>query len=358
MTHKDECWMRVALRQAAKAIGSTSPNPAVGAVIVKNNHLIAAGYHHKAGEAHAEIEALKAAGIDADGAEMYVTLEPCDHYGRTPPCTSAIINSGIKTVVIATEDPNSAASGGIKRLRQSGIAVRIGICRQAARKINEVFITNITKKRPFVVMKAAVTLDGQIAASAGDSGWISGHISRRYSKRLRARYDSILIGAKTAEIDNPVLAPYKKTEKFYRIILDGRLSLNYPNLLSQPDNLIIFCSNEIDDAKHKSIDKKIIIKKVDSSKGMLDIKQVLSAIFKMGIMSVFVEGGSRIHRSFLEKQLYDKAFIFIAPKFMGGSGVPLFQGKGADFMKNTVTLKKTECRKIGKDIVMSGYFDV
>jgi len=266
--------------------------------------------------------------------------------------------NGIKTVVIATEDPNPTASGGIRRLRQSGITVKVGVCGQAARKINEVFITNATKRRPFVVMKAAVTLDGQIAAAAGDSSWISGHISRRYSKRLRARYDSILIGAKTAKTDNPVLMPYKKTGKFYRIILDGKLSLDYPNLLSQPDNLIIFCGNKTDNAKHKSIDKKIIIKKVDSDKGMLDIKQVLSAIFEMGIMSIFVEGGSHVHRSFLEKHLYDKAFIFIAPKFLGGSGIPLFQGKGADFMKNAVTLKKTECRKIGKDMVMSGYFDV
>ncbi|GMT43600.1 MAG: riboflavin biosynthesis protein RibD [bacterium] len=356
--HKDEYWMRIALRQAAKAIGATSPNPAVGAVIVKNNRLIAAGYHHKAGEVHAEIEALKIAGIDADGAEMYITLEPCDHYGRTPPCTSAIINSGIKTVIIATEDPNPAAAGGIKRLRQSGITVKVGVCRQAARKINEVFITNVNRKRPFVVMKAAVTLDGQIATTAGDSGWISGHISRRYSKRLRARYDSILIGAKTAKSDNPVLMPYKKAGKFYRIILDGKLSLDYPNLLSQPDNLVIFCDNETDDAKHKSIDKKIIIKKINSNKGMLDIKQVLGTIFEMGIMSTFVEGGSLIHRSFLEKHLYDKAFIFIAPKFLGGSGIPLFQGKGVDFMKNAIILKKTECRKIGKDIVVSGYFDV
>ncbi len=356
--HKDEYWMRIALRQAAKAIGSTSPNPTVGAVIVKNNHLIAAGYHHKAGEAHAEIEVLRAAGIDAAGAKMYITLEPCDHYGRTPPCTSAIINSGIKTVVIAMEDPNSTASGGIKKLRQSGITVKVGVCGQAARKINEVFITNIIKRRPFVVMKAAVTLDGQIAAAAGDSSWISGHISRRYSKRLRARYDSILIGAKTAKIDNPVLAPYKKTEKFYRIVLDGKLSLNYPNLLSQPDNLVIFCDNKIDDVKYKSINKKIIIKKVDSCNDMFDIEQVLSTIFEMGIMSIFVEGGSRVHKSFLEKHLYDKAFIFIAPKFLGGSGIPLFHGKGADFIKNTVILKKTECRKIGKDMVMSGYFDV
>ncbi len=353
----DEYWMRFALRQALKAIGATSPNPMVGAVIVKNNRLIASGYHHKAGMPHAEIEALNAT-EDAKGATMYVTLEPCNHYGRTPPCTAAIAASGIKRAVIAARDPNPEAAGGIERLKKAGIEVKVGVCEKEARKINEVFITNVTKRRPFVVMKAATTLDGQIATSTGSSNWVTGDISRQYTKRLRSRYDSILIGANTARSDNPTLLPYKKSGKFYRIVFDSRLTLGYPNLLSNPENLIIFCDEKIDNSRLKLIDKRVIIKKVKSKNGKLDISEVLEALFKMGIMSVFVEGGANIHKSFLDERLYDKAFIFVAPKFLGGKGIPLFHGKGVDFMKDAIALKETVFRKIGKDLVISGYFDV
>jgi len=347
--------MRLALKQALKALGATSPNPMVGAVIVKNNRLIASGYHHKAGMPHAEIEALDTAG-DAKGATMYVTLEPCNHYGRTPPCAAAIAASGIKRAVIATRDTNPEAAGGIERLKKAGIEVKVGVCEKEARKINEVFITNVTKKRPFVVMKAAISLDGQIATITGSSNWVTGDISRQYSKRLRSRYDSILIGANTARSDDPTLLPYKKSGKFYRIVLDSRLTLGYPNLLSSPENLIIFCDEKIDNSRLKSIDKRIIIKKVKGKNGKLNIKEVLDALFQMEIMSIFVEGGSSIHKSFFDERLYDKAFIFVAPKFLGGKGIPLFQGKGVDFMKDAVALKETAFRKIGKDLVISGYF--
>lgn len=355
MSDFDKYWMTIALKEATKGIGKTSPNPVVGAVVVKNNRLISKGYHHSAGADHAEIEALKEAGKEAEGAKLYVTLEPCSHYGKTPPCTLSIIRQKIKTVIIAAGDPNPIAAGGIDRLRDANIEIKTGVCEEEAKKINELFFTCVTKRRPFILMKAAITLDGQLAGRRG-GGSITGNIAKRYVKRLRTRYDSILVGVDTAIKDNPTLLPYKKNGNFYRIILDAELKLGYPKLLENPKGLIIFCGYNADISRLDKLPKRIIVKQVQNNSGMLDIRQIVKYIYNMSIMSIMVEGGSAIHKSFLKENLYDKAIVFIAPKLLGGKGIPLFYGDGVNYLKDAVKLKKTQFSPIGEDIVVKGYF--
>ncbi len=352
---KDRYWMKIALKEAIKGIGKTSPNPVVGAIIVKNNRLISKGYHTHAGGDHAEIEALKKAGSAAEGSKLYVTLEPCNHYGKTQPCTLSIIKQKIKTVIIATRDPNPIAEGGINRLKDAGIEVAAGVCEKEAKKINEPFFTCIAKRRPFILMKAAITLDGQLADGTG-GGPITGSIARQYSKRLRARYDSILVGVGTAIRDNPMLLPYKKSGNFFRIIPDAELKLGYPKLLENPKGLIIFCGFNVNKSKLEKLNKDIVVKQVQNNNGMLNIRQIVKTLYNMGIMSIMVEGGSAIHKSFLTENLYDKGIIFIAPKLLGGKGIPLFNGNGVSLMKNASTLKKTQFVRIGEDLTVKGYF--
>jgi diaminohydroxyphosphoribosylaminopyrimidine deaminase/5-amino-6-(5-phosphoribosylamino)uracil reductase len=310
-----EKYMRLAIKLAKKADGMTSPNPLVGAVVVKNGSVVGMGYHRKAGLAHAEVNALKNAGPRAHGATLYVTLEPCDHFGRTPPCTSAIVKSGIKKVVIGMKDPNPLNNGrGIRRLRDNGIEAVTGILAAEAAAMNRPYVKFITKKMPYVTVKAAQTLDGKIATRSGDSKWISGDDSRLYVHRLRSKVDAVMVGANTVMKDDPtLLSKVPGAKQPIRIIVDGRAAI--------PAASKIFSSPKAPEV--------ILASSVSGRRQRIDLKKLLKALADKGIMHVLVEGGGELIAGLIEKDLVDRLLIFVAPKVVGGrSAITSVEGAG------------------------------
>lgn len=312
--------MRLALRLAERGRGRTSPNPMVGAVIVKRGKIRGTGYHKKAGLPHAEVYAIRKSARLCKGATLYVTLEPCSHFGRTPPCTDAIIESGIKRVVIAAADPNPLNNGnGIKRLRKKGIQVRVGMLEDEARRLNEVFFKYIRTRFPFVTVKVAQSLDGKIATKRGDSKWISSISSRRYAHRLRSEHDAVLVGAKTFLIDKP-----KLTNRLYPPLIE-----------KQP--------------------KKIIL---PSSKKRADLRKLMRRLGRAGITSVLIEGGGETIASALKAKIVDKVIFIIAPKIIGGRDAKTsVEGDGIELVNDAIGLKDIEINKMEKDIIITGYIN-
>lgn len=317
----DKEYLRQAFKLAEKGRGKTSPNPKVGAVIVKNNRVIGEGYHKKAGADHAEILAIKKAGGKAKGATLYLNLEPCCHHGRTGPCTERIISSGIKRVVFSLLDPNPLVNGeGALRLRKAGIKVTSGLLAKEAGRQNEVYVKFIKTGRPFVVLKLAQTLDGRIATSGGDSKWITGVKSRRLGHRLRAEYDAVAIGSGTVKADDPHLTVRDirgAGHNPYRIILSGRP--DFPESINLFKNnidmrTILATSRSYADKYHA---KNLIVWKVKKAKGRLVLDDFLKKAADFGICSMMIEGGSRLATSFIKEGLIDKYYIFVAPKIIG-----------------------------------------
>ncbi|MEK6528346.1 MAG: bifunctional diaminohydroxyphosphoribosylaminopyrimidine deaminase/5-amino-6-(5-phosphoribosylamino)uracil reductase RibD, partial [Nitrospirota bacterium] len=340
--------MQRALALAVKGKGRTSPNPAVGAVIVKNNKIIAKGYHKKAGTPHAEILSLKKAGAKARGATLYVNLEPCCHTGKkTPPCTKAIIKAGIKKVVTAMIDPNSKVSGrGIRELQNAGIETKVGIMRTEAKKLNEAFIKFITKKEPFVILKVAQSLDGKIATAKGESKWITGEDARKYVHKLRNEVDAVLVGIGTVKKDNPSLTcRIKGGRNPFRVVVDSSLSIPLnAKVLKHKDGKTIIAtislnsttppfkkggqrgifSKKISADYQKKIDLlrnrevQILTTKKDKN-GMVNLKSLMKKLAKLDISSVMIEGGSRINASAVSDGIVDKIMMFTASKIIGGT---------------------------------------
>jgi diaminohydroxyphosphoribosylaminopyrimidine deaminase/5-amino-6-(5-phosphoribosylamino)uracil reductase len=358
----DQYFMRLALREAKKGIGRTSPNPCVGAVIVKDGEVIAKGYHKKAGTPHAEINALRKAGNRAVGAEMYVTLEPCNHYGKTPPCSHAVAEAGIRRVVVGMEDPNPLVDGtGISYLRLKGIETTSGVLEQECRDINLPFIKNISSGLPFMVMKAGVSLDGKLNYSTGKPGWITGPQSGRKVHQLRNIYDAILVGSNTIKIDNPSLTtrlPRGKGKDPVRIILDRTLSIQSDSkALTSESNAPtwIFCSDEVDQAKITLFQQAgIKLFPVATHKGKLDLKAVCQCLGENGITSVLVEGGGAIHGGMLQQRIYDYAHLFVAPIFAGSDGVSLLEDCPVSGRENAVSLEDVRYSRMGNDMMVSG----
>ncbi|MCF7870818.1 MAG: bifunctional diaminohydroxyphosphoribosylaminopyrimidine deaminase/5-amino-6-(5-phosphoribosylamino)uracil reductase RibD [Candidatus Omnitrophica bacterium] len=355
MKERDIYFMEKAIRLAKKGVGSVSPNPLVGAVVVKNNKIISEGFHKKPGLAHAEAEALEKAGIYAQKAVLYVNLEPCCHFGRMPPCLDKIIKAGIKRVVIATKDPNPKVYGrSIKKLRDHNIEVTNGVCRDKAEKLNEVFFKNMKEKLPFVVAKAAQTLDGKIATSLGRSKWITTDKSRNFSRKLRDKYDAVLIGAETLRKDNPKLNGLKK--KPYKIIISSSLDLPKNSYIfkNSADKIIIFTLSKL---KTKSnLPKPVKIFALKEAKKGISLKQVLRKLYSYGIMSVFVEGGSYTLGRFFEEKIVDKVYFFIAPKICGGeNSITSVGAAGVKKIEKCLKLQKVKIKKIDEDILIRGY---
>lgn len=320
----DHYFMGMALRLAEQGQGIVSPNPKVGAVIVKNNRIIGCGYHPRAGDPHAEIFALQMAGSRAKNATLYITLEPCCHFGKTPPCTSTIIKSGIKKIIIAAYDPNPLVNGkGVHALEHAGLDVAYGLQEKEAQLLNKEFFTFIREKRPFIRMKFAMTLDGKIASSSGRSQWLSSEDTRSFTNRLRAMSDALLVGVNTILHDNPHLTirtGETKSKILQRIILDSSLQTSPAALLfdsRQP--VIIFAA--ADDLKNhpKKYPSHCEVIKVSSSAQQLNLSEILSILHRRNINSILVEGGAKIISSFLEKNLADEIFAVITPSIMGGS---------------------------------------
>lgn len=361
----DSDFMSAAIALAAKGRGYTSPNPMVGAVVVKDGNVIGSGWHHGPGLPHAEVEAISDAGDAARGSELYVTLEPCNHFGRTPPCTQRIIDAGIRRVVVATEDPNPfVKGGGIDALRARGIQVDTGICRDEAQTLIEDFIWYVEQgKKPFVILKCASTLDGRIATRTGDSRWITSEKSRAFVHQLRHAVDGILIGAGTLRTDNPSLTSRidtLETRDPRRIILDPHLSIDpAAKVLTQKSDAdtVIFTAATACAVRRKALESAgATIIPVPDHQGELDLDAVLDALGRMDVMSLLIEGGSRVIYSALKAGCVNKVCFFIAPKFLGGDdGVPVCRGKGPDLMKDALVLSRVDTFRFDNDIMIQGY---
>lgn len=355
--------MRLALRLAARAAGRTSPNPLVGAIIVKNDRIVGKGYHKRAGAPHAEINALADAGSQATGADLYINLEPCSHYGRTPPCAKALIERGVRNVFVGMLDPNPFVNGkGVQILRESGLLVRTGILEGDCRKLNEFFIKYITTKLPFVILKAAASLDGRIAAVGGDAKWISNEESRQYVHGLRNQVDAVLVGIGTVNKDDPQLTTRLKNRKGkdpIRVVVDSTLKIRPDakvlNLRSEAPTIIATTPNA-PIRKIKAIEKKGGRVLVIPSKKNVDLALLMEALGKKEITSVLIEGGGDINTSAFQAKIVDKVILFYAPRIVGGKNAPLMvSGKGVRRVEDALLLHRIKTRKFGDDVMIEGY---
>jgi diaminohydroxyphosphoribosylaminopyrimidine deaminase/5-amino-6-(5-phosphoribosylamino)uracil reductase len=400
-TENDKKYMRIAINLAQKAKGYTSPNPVVGAIIVRDGIIISKGYHKKAGSAHAEIEAINACGNKAElkGSRMYVTLEPCSIYGKTPPCVDAIIKHGFTEIVIGSTDFNPRINGkGIEALKKAGIKVRAGLFKEEIKRQNEIFFKHITAASPFVCCKIASSIDGKIAAKSSDSKWITSGQSRKIVQNIRIEYDCVMTGINTVLIDDPLLYPRKtsgneedfdsalvsdirKGKQFYRAVLDSGLKLPLDSNIASTANFvktIVFTSNKIfkSDFGHRAgylSQKNIDIVKVNSYQTenkktlLLDLKEILGKLYSdYGITSVLLESGPALVTEFLKNNLIDKFIFFLAPKIIGGdSNFNMFSSlninKIDDVLRiNFETVKKIKTPGPGKgsadtDIIIVAY---
>ena len=320
----DEKYMRLAMQLAGNAIGRTSPNPLVGAVIVKDNRVVGCGWHRKAGTPHAEVHALNQAGELAQGADVYVTLEPCAHYGKTPPCAKALVEAKVKNVYGGLLDVNPKVAGkGFKILEDAGIHVEYGFLQDELRKQNEVFFKWIEHKKPFVVLKAAMTLDGKIATATGQSKWITNETSRAYGYKLRDIYDGIMVGINTVIEDNPMLtARVDGGKNPIRIVVDSslKIDINANVVQDKSAKTIVATTDKADKDKILKLQAQnvdvIVVDKDENDK--VDIEKLLNILGQQNICSILVEGGATLSGSFVAKKLVDKVYFFIAPKIIGG----------------------------------------
>jgi len=362
----DTKYMELALAMAKMGWGATNPNPLVGAVVVKDDHVIGRGYHRGPGEMHAEMEALCDLGEEAIGATLYVNLEPCCHFGRTPPCVSIIKEKGISKVVAAMKDPNQKVNGkGFESLRQAGIDVVVGVLEEEAAKLNEIFIKFISSEMPFVIMKSAMTLDGKIACENGDSFWVSGEKARNESQFLRRRVASIMVGVNTVINDNPKLTvriPREETRNPLRVVVDstGKIPIDSFIVMTAHEIPTIVATTElIDDTREKMLlDKGVVLLKLPSKDGRVDVKALLHNLHSMGLDSVLLEGGSELNASFLEAGVVDKVVMYLAPKILGGANaLTPVGGKGINAMKDALVVRSMSVRWIGGDLCIEGYLN-
>ena len=362
----DEHFMQMALDLAQKGQGFTSPNPMVGAVVVKDGQVVGSGYHQAAGKPHAEVNAIDDAGDAAAGATIYVNLEPCNHTGRTPPCTHKIIRSGIQRVVVAMQDPNpDVTGGGIDYLKSKGLQVIAGVCQAEARQLNEVFIKFITTGRPFVTLKCAATLDGRIATRSGDSKWITNEQSRGHVHHLRHCADGILVGVNTVKADNPSLTTRLDggTGKDpIRIILDTHLSVpedaGILRLESDSDTVLVVGA-KVDPHKRAIVEKKgARILEAPLKGNRIDMAGLMEQLGAMGITSLLIEGGGRVIASALHSEVVDKIVFFYAPKILGGDdGISICRGQGPGAMRDSIAVKNISVRRFGDDVMIEGYIE-
>jgi diaminohydroxyphosphoribosylaminopyrimidine deaminase/5-amino-6-(5-phosphoribosylamino)uracil reductase len=319
----DERFMALALEEAHKGVGLTSPNPAVGAVVVKSGRVVGRGFHRAAGSPHAEVEAIAHAGKAAKGATLYTTLEPCNHQGRTPPCTEAILGAGVRRVVIGSDDPNpSVEGGGIRRLRSGGVQVARGVLRAETDRLNRAWFFFVTQGRPYVTLKVAMSADGKLAAADGSSRWISSAQSRKRGHLLRAEADAVLVGAGTVKSDNPRLtARLPGARSPLRVILDGRSSSLPRSRALRPPALLLTTRD------HPERYPGVMVERLPPRRGRpgeLDLGMVLQALARREVVSLLVEGGAQVLTQFIELDLWNRLFIFLAPKLLGSRAMGWF----------------------------------
>jgi diaminohydroxyphosphoribosylaminopyrimidine deaminase / 5-amino-6-(5-phosphoribosylamino)uracil reductase len=361
----DTRFMEQALDLAARGAGCVSPNPMVGALVVKDGQVVGRGFHEVLGEAHAEVNALDDAGEAARGATLYVTLEPCNHFGRTPPCTERILAAGVKRVVVAMTDPNPhVAGGGNERLRAAGIEVTCGVCEAGAEKLNESFIKYVQTGRPFVTLKSAMTLDGRIATRTGDARWVTGPASRQFVHELRHGVDAIMVGIGTVLADDPSLTTRMEGRTGrdpVRIILDSRLSIPLEarllRLKSDSDTILVTGPSAPEGKAARLMEREgIQVLRTPLGEGGIDLAALMDRLGGMRITSLLLEGGSRVSASALKAGIIDKVMFFYAPKILGGDdGVPCCRGAGPEKMADCRSLSDVKVRRFGEDVMIEGY---
>ncbi|MFQ5952335.1 MAG: bifunctional diaminohydroxyphosphoribosylaminopyrimidine deaminase/5-amino-6-(5-phosphoribosylamino)uracil reductase RibD [Candidatus Omnitrophota bacterium] len=354
----DTKYMQLALRLAAKAKDRTYPNPMVGAVIVKGGRIVGKGYHRRAGEDHAEIRAIKDSSGKCRGGTLYITLEPCDHYGKTPPCTQSIIKSGIKKVNIAVKDPNPLNNGrGIRRLRESGIQVNTGMCAEETLALNRKYVKFVTKGIPYITLKLAQSVDGKIAARDGTSKWITSETSRRYARKMRSGFDAVMVGANTVVNDNPLLlGEGKRGNSITRVVVDSGLRIPVSSKLIKTAKRSPVIIATTDRAPKGKLERLRQIKGVDVmvSRGKkVPIRTALKKFAKKGIVNMMVEGGGELAGSLMDKKMVDEVMFFVAPKIIGGNYSSV-KGIGAGNIASAVELSDVSFRKSGSDVLIRG----
>ena len=384
----DATYMKLALRLAAKGAGWVSPNPIVGAVVVKEGRIVGRGYHRAYGLPHAEVEALRKTGAAAQGADLFVTLEPCNHQGQTPPCTQAVLNAGIRRVVIATRDPNPRVNGGgAEFLQDQGLQVEIGLLADEARRLNEAWFKWVETGLPFVIAKAACSLDGKIATASGESQWLTGEAARAYGHQLRHEVDAILVGIGTVLADDPQLtvrlpgrkrvgqggSPDKLTadqrpkteDRFFRdpirIVLDSRLRLPLDAKLLHLDSHAptwVACTTAAPKdmiQEIKDLGADVLVMPAAAS-GLVALPPLLKELGRRQVQSLMVEGGAETLGSFFDQRLVDKFYFFYAPKILGGKTAPgMLAGAGVWRLGNALQARDLNIKKLGPDLLVMGY---
>jgi diaminohydroxyphosphoribosylaminopyrimidine deaminase/5-amino-6-(5-phosphoribosylamino)uracil reductase len=360
---RHEAFMRRALTLARRGIGRTSPNPAVGAIIVKRGKVIGEGWHRKAGGPHAEIEAISAASATLSGSTLYVTLEPCSHFGRTPPCADAVIKAGIRTVVVGMPDPNPLVGGeGIRRLEAAGVEVVTGVLEGECRAINEAYIKHITTGTPLVTIKLASTLDGRIAVSSGESRWITGPEARKLVHRMRSASDAVMVGGATVVKDDPSLTVrHTRGADPLRVVVDttfkSPLSSAVFNAGGTAGHTILFTTRAAPAAKvAKAREGGVDVVLLPKGTGGVSLKRVLKELGRRGVTSLLVEGGGRLAASFIGAGLADRLCLFMAPMLIGADGAASVGPLGLKRLSSAPGLEWERVRKIGADIVLEGRF--
>lgn len=369
-TDADRRFMERAIELAWQGRGWTSPNPMVGAVVVKDDQIVGEGFHPQAGKPHAEIFALDAAGPEAQGATLYISLEPCAHHGRTPPCVNRVLESGVSRVVIAVEDPNPLVAGkGIQKLRAAGLDVSVGVMADEATDLNERFFKYIRTKRPFVAIKTGMSLDGKIATASGESQWITNATSRNYVQILRATYDAIMVGVNTVVQDNPRLTcRLPGGRQPIKIVVDSmaRSPLN-ANIFTKPatgllrSNTIICVSSKAPEDRVRALREAgaEILVCPDSGYSVdthIDLAKLMVLLGKREITSILLEGGGTINAAALDAGIVDKVYCFVAPKIIGGVGAPtMVEGSGVTLLEEAVQLYHMRCTPMDGDLLIEAY---
>src|SRR3989338_2752423 len=355
-------YMNMALDLARKGEGLTTPNPVVGALLVRDAQVVGQGFHQKSGEDHAEIIALKEAGEKSRGATLYITLEPCCHVGKTGPCTEAIWKAGVRKVVVGMLDPNELVNGkGIRELRRLGVEVETGVLEKECQDLNEFFTFWIKHQTPFVMLKVASTLDGKIATFKGESQWITSEESRNVVQSLRNKVDAIIVGIGTVMTDNPqLLIENKNRPNPLRIIVDSKLKISPRAKVLKVDErtpTMVVTTRKSTQKKMKALERKgVRVVVVPDKRGRVSIVSLLKLLGKEGVLSVLVEGGAELNASFLREKLAHKMYNFIAPRILGDDALGAFADMGLGDLDQAIKIKNTRVQSIGKDFLIQGYF--
>jgi diaminohydroxyphosphoribosylaminopyrimidine deaminase / 5-amino-6-(5-phosphoribosylamino)uracil reductase len=358
----DERFMAQALELAASADYRTSPNPMVGALVVREGTVVGRGVHMRAGEPHAEVPALDEAGEAARGADLYVTQEPCTHVGRTPPCVDAVIAAGVRRVVVGMQDPNPRVDGrGIAALRAAGITVVVGVLEDRVRRLNEFFVKHVTTGLPFVTAKFAMSLDGRIATHTGESKWITSDASRQEVHRLRHMHDAILVGANTVIRDDPNLTTRlpQGGRSPLRVVVDSRLRVPYEARIFQQESggVLLATSDRARGDRLREFEKRgVPVVVLPADQGRVGLLDLLRHLGRQDTISLLIEGGSSMHGSAFDQRLVDKVVAFIAPRIIGGIEAPgAVGGHGVDLLSDAHAMHDVEVRRCDGDVVVSGY---